>query len=731
MKVFILFILLICSTLQTQTAHSQSFENQIDYFQSNPNDLLDENGNSIFHSIESDSLILTGETTNNNFGYSLSSAGDVNGDGFADVIVGAVLFNHNRGRAYIFYGGLSMDNIADVILTGEASNNFFGKAVSSAGDVNDDGYSDVIVGAVGYNSGRGRAYIFYGGAIMNNMADVIMTGENQGDEFGYSVSSTGDVNGDGYSDVIVGADIYPDFTDKRGRAYIFFGGGSINNVADVTMTGEYPNNYFGISVSDAGDLNNDGYSDVIVGAKGYNTGTGRAYIFNGGFLMDTIPDIVMTGQNQGDDFGIVSSAGDVNGDGFDDVIIGANNYENFKGRAYIFNGGFLMDTIPDIVMTGQNQGDDFGIVSSAGDVNGDGFDDVIVSANQFQNFTGRSYIFYGDLSMDTTPDLILTGNALSEYFGFSVSSAGDVNGDGYSDVIVGSIGYNSNTGRAYLYDNLIPKPELINPLNNSINNSLTLEFNWKKFNMTIYYILVVSTDSKFNNIIVNDTVYTDTSKIVSGFQKDTKYFWRVRVKDTTGVTTNSVIWNFTTVPPLYLNATLLFEGMYSPAFNQLIRKDSVISYLHQSVPPFAVIDSANSRIDSISFSGLFKFYNAVTGAYYISVKHLNSIETWSKAGGEYFVNDGTIYTYDFTIASSQAFGNNLKSKGTKYCLFSGDVNQDGFIDLFDVVPIYNDATNFISGNYLATDLTGDGIVDLTDVTLCYNNSTNFIRIMRP
>jgi len=184
-------------------------------------------------------------------------------------------------------------------------------------------------------------------------------------------------------------------------------------------------------------------------------------------------------------------------------------------------------------------------------------------------------------------------------------------------------------------------------------------------------------------------------------------------------------------PPIYINIKLLFEGMYFPAFNQLIRKDSVNAYLRQSAPPFNIIDTFKGSIDSISFTGFLKFFNAPSGIYYISVKHLNSIETWSKSGGENLFADGTIYNYDFTTSNSQAFGNNLKLKGSKYCLYSGDVNQDGYITLIDVIPIYNDASSFVTGRYLSTDMNGDSIIDLTDVTICYNNSTSFIRVRRP
>lgn len=199
--------------------------------------------------------------------------------------------------------------------------------------------------------------------------------------------------------------------------------------------------------------------------------------------------------------------------------------------------------------------------------------------------------------------------------------------------------------------------------------------------------------------------------------------------------TYSVIDSNIYIPPppyfIKINLKILTEGLYYPLFNQLARNDTFTVYLRNTHGPFSIVDSSKKIIDSISLSGLFIFNTAQTDSYYVSIKHLNSIETWSKDGGEYLTNDNSIYNYDFTTASSQAYGSNLKLKSGKYCLFSGDVNQDGFITLFDVIPIYNDASNFVYGEYLKTDLTGDNIVDLTDVSMCYNNSSNFTRIRRP
>jgi hypothetical protein len=415
----------------------------------------------------------TGQAAGDQFGVSVSTAGDVNGDGYRDIIVGAQgndAGGTDAGRAYIFFGGISIDNTADVTMTGEAAGRFFGSTVSTAGDVNGDGYSDVIVGAFLNDAGgtdAGRAYIYFGGTSMDNTADVTMTGEAAGDRFGISVSAAGDVNGDGYSDVIVGATLSDAGGTDAGRSYIYIGGTSMDNTADVIMTGEAANDNFGISVSTAGDVNGDGYSDVIVGANFSDAGgsnAGRSYIYFGDASMDNTADVTMTGVAAGDFFGYsVSTAGNVNGDGYSDVIVGARINDaggTDAGRAYIYFGGALMDNTADVIMTGEAAGDLFGSsVSTAGDVNGDGYSDVIVGANANDaggSNAGRVYVYFGGTSMDNIADVIMTGEAASDFFGTSVSTAGDVNGDGYSDVIVGAFGNDaggSAAGRAYIYLN--------------------------------------------------------------------------------------------------------------------------------------------------------------------------------------------------------------------------------------------------------------------------------------
>jgi hypothetical protein len=414
---------------------------------------------------------LTGAAAGDYFGYSISSAGDVNGDGYGDVIVGAPYNDasgSNAGRAYIYFGGLSMHTTPDVILTGAAASDYFGRSVSSAGDVNGDGYGDVIVGAYRNDASgtdAGGAYIYFGGASTDNTPDVTLTGAAAGDFFGISVSSAGDVNGDGYGDVIVGAYANDAGGSNAGRAYIYFGGASIDNTPEVTLTGAAAGDVFGVSVSSAGDVNGDGYSDVIVGAYANDAGgtdAGRAYIYFGGVSMDDTPEVTLTGTAAGDLFGIsVSNAGDVNGDGYSDVIVGAYTNDaggTDAGRAYIYFGGVSIDNTPDVTLTGTAAGDYFGYsVSSAGDVNGDGYSDVIVGAyynDAGGTDAGRAYFYCNSLTGSDIADEFFTGAAAGDYFGTSVASAGDVNGDGYTDVIVGANGNDAggtDAGRAYIF----------------------------------------------------------------------------------------------------------------------------------------------------------------------------------------------------------------------------------------------------------------------------------------
>jgi FG-GAP repeat/FlgD Ig-like domain len=410
-------------------------------------------------------LVLEGASPVEVFGSSVSSAGDVNGDGYADIIVGAYgndIGGVAAGQAYVYYGGPGMDAVPDLTFTG-AAGVALGDAVSGAGDVNGDGYADVIVGAPQGAANAGQAHVYFGGPGADSIADLTMTGEAPFDFFGSAVSGAGDVNGDGFEDVIVGA-FGATAGMNVGRAYVYFGGLGADGIADLTLTGISAPSLFGVSVSGAGDVNGDGYADLIVGADRNSAGgayAGAAYLYYGGPGADTVPDLTLIGEASQNFFGgSVSSAGDINGDGYSDVIVGAaanSSVSPLAGRAYVYFGGPDMDTVADLTLTGA-PGEQLGSsVSGAGDVNADGFSDVIVGAVANDGpgtNVGRSYVFYGGPGADTRADLGFSGAASDLLFGWTVSDAGDVNGDGAGDVIIGTMqDYSgSQPGRAYLYD---------------------------------------------------------------------------------------------------------------------------------------------------------------------------------------------------------------------------------------------------------------------------------------
>jgi hypothetical protein len=409
-------------------------------------------------------ITLVGAASGDNFGGAVAGAGDVNGDGVADVIVGAYSSDAggmDAGQAYVYFGGTRPDAKPDLVLTGEAPGDLFGVSVAGAGDVNQDGFADVLVGAYENDfrgANAGRAYLFLGGQRPDSKPDLVLTGEAAGDAFGYAVASAGDVNGDGAADFLVGAYENSARGAGSGRAYVYYGGAGMDSRPDLTLSGEAAGDLFGISVSSAGDVNGDGHADIVVGAYQNDAGganAGRAYVYFGGPRADDRADLVLTGASAGDLFGFsVSSAGDVNRDGNADVIVGA--YHNDAGgadagRAYVYFGGARPDGTADLVLTGEAAGDAFGYsVACGGDTNGDGFDDVLVGAygnDAGGSASGRAYAFYGGAAPDAVPDFTVTGEATLDNLGYAVSSTGDFDADGDADLIVTAPF--ADAGRAY------------------------------------------------------------------------------------------------------------------------------------------------------------------------------------------------------------------------------------------------------------------------------------------
>jgi len=418
-------------------------------------------------------------------GASVAGAGDVNGDGYDDVIVGAEAYDagQNSGAAFVFVGSAagivgSNPGTAAAVLESSDAGALMGASVAGAGDVNNDGYDDVIVGAEEFTNGQnkeGAAFVFLGNA--SGIATTAGAQLESNDAFalmGGSVAGAGDVNGDGYDDVIVGAEAY---ASGDGAAFVFLGSssgivGSNPSTAAAGIESDQANALLGASVAAAGDVNDDGYDDVIVGAEAYPVtgGDGAAFVFLGsasgiaGGTPAAADTRIESDQSGGLLGGSVAAAGDVNGDGYDDVVIGADAYDagqTDEGAAFVFLGSAtgIADGTPGsggVTQLESNQtGAAMGRAAGVGDVNGDGYDDVLVGAEAYDaghTDEGAAFLFLGSASgITTTAAAQLEANDAGALFGASLAGAGDVNGDGGADVIVGAEAYASGDGAAFVY----------------------------------------------------------------------------------------------------------------------------------------------------------------------------------------------------------------------------------------------------------------------------------------
>jgi len=403
-------------------------------------------------------LVFDPETvTRTCFGNRVSIGGDVNGDGYPDVLVGAYRWQNDRGRAHLYYGGPDMDAVADVVFTGDDIGDGFSNQSGSFGDVNHDGYDDVIIGAGGIvgQIRDGYVHIYYGGPDMDNVADIVLRPKEAGHRGYFATVTTGDVDNDGYCDVLVGELI-------RQRAHLFWGGDPMSIKTEVTFHGKNAGKLFafGQRMAIGGDVNGDGYRDILIGAReGGEEQQGQAYLYFGNTKekMDADCDWLFTGENPGDHLGSALDIFDIDNDGLAEVIVSARyGGTDVRGCIYIYKGSTAFDgSKADVVLEGERNGG-LGDWIECGHLNDDRIGDLLVGTFRYPDWMfahGRAYAFYGNSRtlMDAEWDHVFDGEGGTlDFFGFQIG-VGDVNKDGYADILLGAQGVNHAIGRAYLY----------------------------------------------------------------------------------------------------------------------------------------------------------------------------------------------------------------------------------------------------------------------------------------
>ena len=488
-----------------------------------------------------------------------------------------------------------LDNSAGFRIDGESENSHTGVSVSSAGDVNNDGYDDLIIGAPSADLNgaySGSTYIIYGkkGDFERNidLSDLInsdgsrigirIKGESANDRSGYSVTS-GDINGDDVNDIIIGArDTDPNGWNS-GSTYVVFGGEDRLNTdielsaiargednAGFRLDGEGAGDLSGWSVS-AGDVDDDGYDDIIIGARGADSNgsnSGSTYVVSGKVASDSASElssgtinlatIVASDDNAGfsldgerayDYSGDSVSSGDVNGDGYDDIVIGANGADSNgdeSGSTYVVFGkaSVFSETInlSDITsddgsagfrLDGESVGGWSGSsIASAGDFNGDGYDDIIIGAHRADlngYRSGSTYVVFGKAGgfkgtmqlsgLDGSDGFRLDGGSAYDRSGSSVSSVGDVNDDGYDDIIIESGGYDyiiyghatsvSIEGEAYVGETLtaIGGPD-----------GETAEYLWKRYNANTIEVIGTGREYTLSDDDMGKTIKVEVNYVI-------------------------------------------------------------------------------------------------------------------------------------------------------------------------------------------------------------------------
>lgn len=387
------------------------------------------------------------------YGYSMA-VGDFNNDSYDDLAVGAYLYTvdqSSEGAVFIYYGsGSGLSDTYDVILDMDVASSKFGYSLSSAGDVNNDGYEDLLVGSIWYPIG-GAVFLYYGSADGLSGTPFGIFATETSTNYATSIAGGLDINGDNYDDIIVGAKSY---ASSLGAFIVYYGSvdGPITNSGyiigrDLNWGG------LGYKVASAGDVNNDGYDDVLVTAPSLSVGAtnnGEVYLYLGTasgistsyvWSFSVAQDAMNLGRYA------LSGVGDTNGDGYDDILIGSDMYDGtvaYSGKAWLFKGNSsgVLSSTPNWSVEGTSS---YLLGTSsigAGDIDNDGFDDFMIGASNYVNGEsgeGGVFIYYGDGILIPSVSLSTSASTISENLENSIVTA-TLSLAAASDVVV-TLGY--------------------------------------------------------------------------------------------------------------------------------------------------------------------------------------------------------------------------------------------------------------------------------------------------
>jgi len=445
-------------------------------FEWNDGDDNDCDGHNDVRYLDSADWVLQGERVGDAAGSTVAPAGDVDGDGLQDVLVGAPGWGEDSGAAYVLLGasvpsepGVMSLWRADGRIVGASPGDTLGAALCSLGDADGDGYGDLLLAS----PGAGLAYLLPGPVLGDaSVADAqafIGSGQAE-DELGSAVAAGGDLNSDGAVDLALGA---PAADASRGAVLVFdagLAGVVLEDEAYAEIEGGSDDERVGAAVAMVGDLDGDGVDELLVGApgqSGHGSAAGAAYLFHGplsGTLRVDSADASLMGANAGDAAGsAVAAAGDTDADGYADFLVGAPHSDmsaDEGGAAYLFLGPLTASALElahaDATFSGDLDGIRVGSTAAGGDVDGDGHDDVLVGApgaDLAATDNGVGYLILGPFAGSLCTcgsDAKLYGNDSDDRAGTAVALPGDVDGDGFGELLLGVPGADAGVGAASL-----------------------------------------------------------------------------------------------------------------------------------------------------------------------------------------------------------------------------------------------------------------------------------------